>query len=625
MMVSGSFRLSSLACACIASLLSAAVAMAATDRPIIWSWLPPGGGAANHRSFRALLVLHTVENEPGTVFAQRLAAKIRQGQLTGDRIGVVMSHYGRTMPTLAYDPADAVAVPLDLQSIANGTPWLANGLPKARSWTDSFIAEYQRIQALEDLPSPSRFHMDCELRLPRLCYQDTHFADCWSDRPVRLFDAIVSDPRWASETVPVAQSGGVVWRTVQQLHQDAGAPSWDSSQPRHAQANRAWSRWYDAMQRSVMDGALEQAFYAPVRAAWPLCRSSEFAQSIRVDGAEEPNGRRVFRDFEWWLNGWMDSAWHGVGDLQAPTIYAFGTSFMEPGSDWTDANIRLDRANLDACLHSFGGAAPETITPWIMLPGTMLPIDTTTAREADAAMLEERLAILRWRGMSEFQLWPGASPAIWTHAARTVDAVWSSELVEVQLFQGSDPSGTLATVLGRADRQDCEVFAAPEGIEVRIRVQGEAGAAGPCARDRLLVHLEGGGPTGSVAVDVALAADPSLGWIRLGSVDIATGGVTALHRWWMDDAGAYVGADGSVLLRAVVEGASYRFDLFNAVRLPSSGTDLDGSGAVDTGDLAMALLEFGPTSGGNADIDGQGSVDFGDIALILLDFGVCDG
>lgn len=594
------------------------------DRPIVWSWLPPGGGAAHHPSFRGLVVLDTVQNESGTAFAQRLAAEVRRGQLPGSRIGVVMRHYGRRMPTLAYDPADAVAVPMDLQSIATGTPWLANGLPKARAWTDAFIAEYQRLQALEGLPSPSRFHMDCELRLPKLCYQDYHFTDCWSDRPVRLFDAIAADPRWTTETVPVSQPGGVVWRTVQQLHQDAGAPSWDSSQPRDAQANRAWSRWYDAMQRSIMDGALEQAFYAPVRAAWPLCRSSEFAQSIRVDGAQEPGGRRVFRDFEWWLNGWMDSAWHGVGDLQAPTIYAFGTSFMEPGADWTDANIRLDRANLDACLHSFGGAAPETITPWVMLPGTVLPIDTTTFREADAAMLEERLAILRWRGMSELQLWPGASPAVWTHAARAVDAVWSSELIDVQLSQGSDPSGTLATVLERADRQSCEVFAAPEGIEIRIRVQGDAGAAGPCARDRLLVHLEGGGAAGVIVVEAAFAADPAQGWLRLGTATVASGGVTGFHRWWLDDVAACVGADGSMLLRAVIDGASYRFDLFRAVRLPDPGTDLDGSGTVDMADLALALLEFGPSAGGAADIDGLGSVDFGDIALILLDFGGCE-
>lgn len=625
MMLSGPARLRCTLTSALAAWIPAVTVLSATDRPVIWSWLPPSGGAVHHPSFRGLLVLDTVAGESGTSFAERLAAQVRAGRLPGDRIGVVMRHYGRRMPMLAYDPDDAVVVPSDLQSIATGTPWIAHGLPKACAWTGAFIAEYRRIQELEGLPSPARFHMDCELRLPKLCYQDTSLADCWSERPVRLFDAIVADPRWSSESVPVSQPGGVVWRTVQQMHQEAGAPAWDSSQPRNAPVNRGWSRWYDAMQRSVMDGALEQAFYAPVRAAWPLCRSSEFAQSIRVDGADEPGGRRVFRDFEWWLNGWMDSAWHGAGDLQAPTIYAFGTSFMEPGADWVDANIRLDRANLDACLHSFGGAAPETVTPWIMLPGTVLPIDTTSVREADAAMLEERLAILRWRGMNEFQLWPGASPAIWTHVARTVDSVWSSDIVEVELPHGSARSGTSAAVLGRADRQSCEVVSAPDGIELRVRVKGDAGAAGPCAHDRLLVHLEGGGAVGSVVVEAALAADPDQGWVRLGTAAVVPGGVTGFHRWWLEDAAVCVGTDGSVLLRAVVDGGSYRFDLFRAVRLPDVGIDLDGSGAVDTGDLALALLEFGPTAGGAADIDGNGAVDFGDLALILLEFGGCEG
>jgi hypothetical protein len=49
--------------------------------------------------------------------------------------------------------------------------------------------------------------------------------------------------------------------------------------------------------------------------------------------------------------------------------------------------------------------------------------------------------------------------------------------------------------------------------------------------------------------------------------------------------------------------------------------DLDGSGTVDNGDVALALLDFGPCPGCTSDVDGNGEVDFGDIALILLSFG----
>lgn len=50
-------------------------------------------------------------------------------------------------------------------------------------------------------------------------------------------------------------------------------------------------------------------------------------------------------------------------------------------------------------------------------------------------------------------------------------------------------------------------------------------------------------------------------------------------------------------------------------------TDLDCSGVVDGGDVAIALLDFGPCAGCPSDIDATGTVDFGDIALIMLDFG----
>jgi hypothetical protein len=60
---------------------------------------------------------------------------------------------------------------------------------------------------------------------------------------------------------------------------------------------------------------------------------------------------------------------------------------------------------------------------------------------------------------------------------------------------------------------------------------------------------------------------------------------------------------------------------------PNSGPacfgDLDGSQEVDTGDVAFALLDFGPCPGCPSDLDGTGEVDFGDVALILLSTGPC--
>jgi hypothetical protein len=51
--------------------------------------------------------------------------------------------------------------------------------------------------------------------------------------------------------------------------------------------------------------------------------------------------------------------------------------------------------------------------------------------------------------------------------------------------------------------------------------------------------------------------------------------------------------------------------------------DLDGSTEVDQGDVAFALLDYGPCPDCSSDIDGSGEVDFGDVALILLSTGPC--
>ena len=51
--------------------------------------------------------------------------------------------------------------------------------------------------------------------------------------------------------------------------------------------------------------------------------------------------------------------------------------------------------------------------------------------------------------------------------------------------------------------------------------------------------------------------------------------------------------------------------------------DLDGSGQVDSNDVALVLLDFGVCDGCATDQDGSGMVDSGDVALILLNSGDC--
>ena len=54
--------------------------------------------------------------------------------------------------------------------------------------------------------------------------------------------------------------------------------------------------------------------------------------------------------------------------------------------------------------------------------------------------------------------------------------------------------------------------------------------------------------------------------------------------------------------------------------LSSLPADLDGNCIVDSGDVAVLLLDYG-SLGGAADLDGDGTVSGGDLAMLLLDFG----
>lgn len=76
------------------------------------------------------------------------------------------------------------------------------------------------------------------------------------------------------------------------------------------------------------------------------------------------------------------------------------------------------------------------------------------------------------------------------------------------------------------------------------------------------------------------------------------------------------GIDDTELDAAVAEARR----MFEAPACPG---DLDGSGTIDQGDVAMSLLDFGPCPACPSDLDGTGDVDFGDVALILLGSGPC--
>jgi len=121
-------------------------------------------------------------------------------------------------------------------------------------------------------------------------------------------------------------------------------------------------------------------------------------------------------------------------------------------------------------------------------------------------------------------------------------------------------------------------------------------------------------------------------------VDVADAGIQSYLRRGLDRGRLYLVVSALTLVQQQAgdfpvfyakENALVTFGLAQAPRLriqvetvpACAAFDLDCNGVVDTGDVAIALLEFGPCAGCPSDVDGTGFVDFGDIALIMLDFG----
>lgn len=621
------------------AVLGLAVAAAAdvdVAPPRVWCWSPPEGAAAAHPSLQPLVLIWI---PPGgadpTATADQICNEIVTRNLGEGDVAITILNWGRG--TLIGNPLDGMAGTGLPDHLARGTPWSLNGVAVMGAWTDAFIARYKQRQSAQGIPSPSRFHMDSELRLPALCYLP-NIDDCWGTAPLQVFDAMLDDPRWALERLPMNPGNTPALLTMAELHAAAGEPVHDASLPRDHPINRAWSAWWDGVMREAVEGAFDQALYARVRAAWPLVRCSEFAQTMKFDGGIEPNGdRRDYMDFEWWNEGWMRSAWCGRGDLQAPAFYVFGETFVDPNRPFMDEQMRLHRANMDACLHSFGGAAPSTITPWITLPGIPLPFGEAppTNRAYSAIEFLRLIALFRSRGIQELMVWPSVDASAWSSVSDAIDASWSPSLVGVEAITGSIPPDSVA-LMARADRVPAIVNATAGAIDLvmhtRVQQPNECDDRG-----LLWAALEFVSPvpaTWSVAMQDAGGA-----WQLIGGIDSAASQPTVA---WLGPiaASGLVSTDATVAMRLSSSDASLvHIDLVQVVHAPTwtaagptSGpcgcvADINRSGMIDGLDLTIVLTAWG-TDGQqgefNADLNGSGVVDGVELGFILSSWGPCN-
>ena len=91
--------------------------------------------------------------------------------------------------------------------------------------------------------------------------------------------------------------------------------------------------------------------------------------------------------------------------------------------------------------------------------------------------------------------------------------------------------------------------------------------------------------------------------------------------------GSFVGPDGSIRFLVYAERPADRtfhdYLSLTVLQAETCAADIDGSGSVDAGDLALVLAGWGACAGCPADLDGSGTVDASDLALTLAGWGGC--
>ena len=258
------------------------------------------------------------------------------------------------------------------------------------------------------------------------------------------------------------------------------------------------------------------------------------------------------------------------------------------------------------------------------------------------------------------------------HATATSGAYWSNNEIGTRLLRkcldnatfrarfvsrACDLLNTTLSAAGATARLDAfSALYAPGMTEHVARWRQPANWQGEVARVRSylqarptamfghIVNKFGHAGTSPLTVSVD---DPSEGVVQVNSIvlDAGTAGVASApypwtgtyvrgvpvtltarpregHRFvgWSDSAGAAGVDPAAPVVQVMLTGARTIAASFEPA---GCATDLDGNGEIDNGDVALALLDYGPCPGCAADLDATGEVDFADVALVLLDFGPC--
>ncbi len=317
------------------------------------------------------------------------------------------------------------------------SPWNDNGIEQMKSWITSFMNIYQVGINNGTLPIPSRFVFDTEY---------WPMAPYWGENGITAFRDLAGlnageepDSRWDTKVLPVFN------KTLKELHDEAIANGMTDPIPGNwaIEENQSWVLWYDGIMSTMCDAAMKEAFFDSIKEFWPGVVCSNFDTSISTDGLQSIPGSpsRVFRNRRHQSATWFTLVQRGSSDEQAAEMYSVSEFHLqgneEPGLAWS----RVHRANLEACIESYGGFTMDEIIPWIPLIGTPFITGWDGGVELpDKWSVRNLIAMFRSKGIKKFVIWSIGSyesPQYWREFNDLLDQVWLSELNNYTINTGA--------------------------------------------------------------------------------------------------------------------------------------------------------------------------------------------
>lgn len=416
--------------------------LGAPDAPLFFHWSdPPAKSDAARRPDKQIALVRQQVDEtplfmaPAEIVADKVVDEILARGLGRDALPIAIALQGFGMQgdpkvDLTTHPLDSIPQITTRRVIQqDAVIFMENGVQIAKLWMQNFLKRYRFRQDpanlntsflhrgntvlnydpdVDLLPAPSRFHFDAERR-PNA----TNIA---------LFDSLLADPRANTQFIK-----GFGRRTLRDLYNEyraefrgAPGPPHDVSLDWDEGPNRIFYQWYQGVVMAATEGAMNEAAYELVRAAWPDNGGPGVHTLVSNFNTSAHYDRQQGRFLNW--TPWADVSWTPRADLMSPVVFnTLSKRAKEEGyEDRQDWFLPKYAPRIEHVIGSAGG--PDALVPRIRMPWT----PTSNGGSPTRDMIHGALSLLRAKKVTEFVVFEqrNIDPAYWDLFTRLKDQVY---------------------------------------------------------------------------------------------------------------------------------------------------------------------------------------------------------